>query len=118
MTDKKEQPIDVIRNQFKNTMAGELLGPVVVPEWNNMEIYVAPTMSLEEMGPLAKLANEGKFTELAAITLINRARDKDGNRMFKTVHKTELMKSDYRVISKVVGEMNKLVDEVEDNLGN
>ena len=91
-----------------------LHGPIEVPEWGEddkpLQIYYR-SLNLNEQQDIHKYRNEGSLKSLAQ-TLITRALDSEGNRLFKPIHMTELMKmADADVISEIIIKMSELDDE-------
>jgi len=100
-----------------NISRDTLHGPINVPEWGEgdrpLQIFYRP-MNLSEQQDIHAYTRDGSLKSLAQ-TLITRALDADGNKLFKPVHMTELMKmADSEVISKIVIEMNDFDDDDED----
>ncbi len=88
-----------------------------VPEWGEgdkpLRIFWRP-MNLAENNQIFKYAKNGDL-EAMAQTLIVRALDEDGNRLFRPVHKTELMKHvDAKIIERIVLAMGGDDDDVEE----
>ena len=76
-------------------------------------------MTLDEQGVIFGLQNEGKSADAVAMTIILRARNEDGTRMFKKADKFEIMhKVDPDVITKIINAMGEvdLIDEDEEEL--
>ena len=77
---------------------------VVVPEWDTT-IFFRPT-TLAQRNTIFRYANDGSLESLAQ-TLIIRALDEDGKRLFSNADKKDLMeKIDPDVIANVVTAMN------------
>lgn len=92
-------------NHFRTKIGGEMLS-VEVPEWD-ATIYFKNTNSLKEEGQLIKLAQKGETVEALVETLLIKAKDKDGKRLFVPADKTVFMNEvDPDVIIRVVGEIN------------
>ena len=90
---------------------------VGVPEWATT-VYFRP-VTLDEQGVIFGLQNEGKTADAVAMTIILRARNEDGSRMFRKADKFEIMhKVDPDVITKIINAMSEvdLVDEDEEEL--
>ena len=87
---------------------------VKVPEWGTTVFYRPVT--LDEQGVIFGLQNEGKTAEAVAMTIILRARNEDGSKMFRKAEKFEIMhKVDPDVITNAMSEID-LVDEDEEEL--
>lgn len=110
--------IDRATAHFKEVLAQGLKGPIDVPEWDT-KIYYKATTTLHEESQVIDLTQQGKQTEALVVTLINRARDKDGNAVFEMADKLKLMRNvDPKVILGIVTRFNADNDEVEETLGN
>jgi len=106
-----------ISSQY-NISREKLAGPINVPEWGEgdkpLQIFYRP-MNLSEQDAIFKYVNEGSLKSLAQ-TLIQRACDTDGNKLFKPVHMTELMKmADGDVISRICTAMSDDDEDQEKN---
>ena len=110
--------LDAAKVHFSERMARELQS-VEVPEWES-KIYFKPCMNFREQGEVLKLHSDNRPAEAVLMTLILKARDKDGEKLFKKAHMTEMMLNiDPEVVSRVVTEMSE--DEqptVEDAIKN
>lgn len=101
---------------FKNILSQNMKSVEVV-EWNTT-IYFKPATSFAQEQNVIKLHSEGKMVEALVETLINRACDADGKRIFKSADKVTLMNEvDPAVILKVVNAMND-TGVAEEELGN
>lgn len=98
---------DILENakrHFEERISGQM-DYVLVPEWSSNEkeplkIYYKP-MNLVDQNKIFKFVREGSLESLVE-TLIVRARNEDGSKMFKPVHKTEFMRQvDPRVIERI-----------------
>lgn len=79
---------------------------VFVPEWE-AKIYFKPSITLKEQSKLIELASQGKTVEALVETLITKARNEDGTKMFAMPDKVTFMNEvDPAVIIRVVGEIN------------
>ena len=107
------------KSQFADRRTPETLIPIVVPEWNTT-IYYWPDMTLAERREIFLLAKQqGDATvldlEAMATTLIVRARDVEGRRVFSKAERIELLNNyDPEVIAKIVSAMNDTPQSVED----
>ena len=89
---------------------------VSVPEWG-ATIYYKP-LSLKQQDRIYKYIRDGSL-EAMAETLIVRALDGDGNPLFKSVNKTELMNMvDPKVINRIVVSMADDEEDFEELEGN
>jgi hypothetical protein len=97
---------------------------ISVPEWssadNPLQIYVFP-MTMAEVNLIQKIARKNASNiEHAANIIIVKARDKNGNRLFKLEDRDALMqKVDYRVVSKIAESIEaRFFGSVEEQKGN
>lgn len=96
------------RRHYQEALSGELLS-VEVPEWNTT-IYFRPIASLSQEEKALKLHAEGKLTEALVETLIVKALDEEGKKLFKPADRIALMKEvDPAVIIRVVTEINEAI---------
>ena len=99
---------------FRGKVGGEMR-TIDVPEWGNTRIYYKPVSTLKEQSKLVELASQNKTVEALVESLVMRARNEDGGKMFNMADKVILMNEvDPGVIIRIVGEMNKTIDEGED----
>lgn len=104
------KPLDKMTAHFRNKISGDLKS-IKVPEWD-LEIFFKTTNTLQEESRLIQLAQEGKTIEALVETLIVRARNEDGTKMFKLADKATFMNEvDPQVLIRVTGEMNTFDDE-------
>lgn len=97
-------------SHFRNQISGEMKS-VDVPEWE-AKIYYKTASSLKEEGRILELSQQGKTVEALVESLIQRARNEDGSRMFVSADKVTLMNEvDPKVLIRVVGEMNNVSAE-------
>ncbi len=88
---------------------------IEVPEWDTI-IYSTP-FTMGEKKSLWKFAKDDDF-EFMVRTLILKALDKDGNKLFDISHKRDLMDSvSPDVITRIVGEIS-ISQTIEDMEGN
>lgn len=111
-------PMEKITAHFRNKIAGDMQ-KIEVPEWETT-IYFKQTATLKEQSKIVELAQKGSTVEALVETLILKARNQDGTRMFKPADKTVFMNEvDPDVVIRVVGEMNRTdsdtLEEVEKN---
>jgi len=117
MSAKGNAVIERARAHFKQQLDSEDLSFVVVPEWGDnpqepLKIYYKP-MNLEQQNRIFKYVAQSSLESLAQ-TLIERARDENGNRLFANAHKIYFMKEvDPSVIERIVVEMAG--DEIDDS---
>lgn len=110
--------IDKITAHFRNKISGEMLS-IYVEEWDT-KIFYKGSNTLKEEGRLIELAQKGQTIEALVETLIMKARNSDGTKMFSPADKTVFMnEADPQVLIRVVSEMNSegftSAEEVEKN---
>ena len=109
--------LDNAKEHFKESLANGL-EKIAVPEWNTT-VYFKPSVNFATQQRVIKLHQEGKLAEALVETLIARALDKDGKRMFGINDATELMHQvDPDVIVKVCTYINTFDKSGEKSLGN
>lgn len=110
---------DSAKSSFKARRSPETLVEIPVPEWK-ISVWYWPDMTLQERRDIYLLAKqEGGHTvldlEAMAVTLIVRARDADGKRLFAMPEKRELMTEyDPDIISRIISAMGSGSLSVED----
>ena len=111
--------LDNATKHFRAKLSGALKS-IDVPEWET-KIYFKDVITLKEQSKLVELAQAGKTTEALVETLITKARNEDGTKMFQVADKVVFMNEvDPNVLIRVVGDMNSSAevptqDEVEKN---
>lgn len=114
---------DKAKSQFAERRTVDTLVAIPVPSWGT-QVYFWPDMTLAERREIFMLAKQkGEETvldlEAMAVTLIVRARDKEGKRLFSKAERMELMNEyDPEVIAEIVSAMNSPVQSIEDAEGN
>ena len=94
---------------FRAKLGGELR-VIDVPEWGS-KIWYKPVTTLKEQSKLVELAQQNKTVEALVETLIMKARNEDGTKMFTMPDKVVFMNEvDPAIIIRVVGEMNDKID--------
>ena len=102
--------LDKMTAHFRNKISGDMQS-VKVPEWD-IEIFFKTSNTLQEEGRLIELAQKGKTIEALVETLIIKAKDKDGNKLFKTADKPVFMNEvDPSVLIRVVGDINSVTED-------
>jgi len=92
---------------FRNQISGEMK-MIEVSEWET-KIYFKSASSLKDEGRILELSQQGKTIEALVESLIIRARNEDGSRMFTQADKpTFLNEVDPKVIIRIVGDMNTM----------
>ncbi len=97
---------------------------ISVPEWGTkdkpLEIHVFP-MTMAEVNMIQRISKKNASNiEHAANIIVIKAKDADGNRLFKLEDKDALMeKADYRVVARITEEIEaRFFSEVETHKGN
>jgi len=86
-----------------------------IPEWDTT-VYIRPGISLQSLGEVMELANNGKSAEAMVMTLIHRLIDGEGKPVFKKIEKTEILRSvDPEILARIVSEINQ-IDPTEDDI--
>jgi len=89
---------------FRNRISGEMR-KIHVPEWE-CDIYFKEANTLKEEAKVIELAQQGKSVEALVETLLIKARNIDGTKMFTMADKMVFMNEvDPQVIIRVVSEM-------------
>jgi hypothetical protein len=98
---------------FREKISGELKY-IEVPEWE-CKIYFKNSISLREQSKLIELAQQGKTTEALVESLIVKARNEDGTKMFTMPDKVTMMNEvDPSVLIRIVGEINEATSQESD----
>ena len=98
--------LEAAKVHFRDRMSGDLKC-IDVPEWDNAKIYYKASMNFKDQGEILKLHGDNKPAEAVVMTLIVKALDADGNKMFKRANMTEMLRSvDPEVVSRIVAEMS------------
>ena len=100
--------LDSATKHFRTALSGEMKS-ITVPEWSDSKIYFKQTTTLREQSKLFELTNSGKTVEALVETLIIKARNADGTRMFNPVDKVTFMNEvDPNVLIRIIGEINEI----------
>lgn len=112
--------LDKATAHFRNRISGEMQS-ITVPEWD-CKIWFKSATTLKEQSKLIELSQQGKTVEALVESLIVKARNEDGTKMFSMPDKMVLLNEvDPAVIIRVVGEINEAnagidsLEEVEKN---
>lgn len=106
--------LDAATSHFREKISGEM-SSITVPEWNNTKIYFKKSITLREQSRLIELATKGQTVEALVETLIVKARNEDGSKMFTIADKmTFLNEVDPNVVIRVVGDINDAVGQDQD----
>jgi len=109
MTNKTTSPMDKITGHFRNKISGEM-SSIYVEEWD-LKIYYKNSNTLQEESKLIELAQKGKTVEALVETLIIKARDEEGKKLFKPADKPVFMNEvDPSVLIKAVADMNSTLE--------
>ena len=107
--------IDQATAHFRNQISGEMKS-VTVPEWGDSKIFWKSSTTLRDEGKILELSQAGKTVEALVESLILRARNQDGTKMFTFADKMVFLNEvDPKVLIRVVGEMNNVQDLDLDN---
>jgi hypothetical protein len=105
--------LDKATAHFRNQISGEMK-KIHVPEWE-ADIWYKSTTTLKEEGKILALTQANKPVEALVESLIMRARNADGTRMFNMADKVTLLNEvDPKILIRIVGEMNEVGDDVTD----
>jgi hypothetical protein len=102
--------LDNATKHFREKISGSMK-KVHVPEWD-CDIYFKASNTLKEQAKLIQLAQEGKTVEALVETLIIKARNEDGSKMFAMPDKVTFMNEvDPSIIIRIVGDINEANNE-------
>jgi len=80
-----------------------------VPEWD-MDIYYRTTSSFADEKKMIAHQGKGEIVEALVQSVISKARDKDGKKIFSEAHKEQLMnEADPKVITRVAMHLNNAI---------
>lgn len=97
--------IQKIAKHYHRQIGGELQ-KLNVPEWD-MDIYYRPTYSFQDESKIIELQTQGKVVDALVKSLVIKARDKDGKRIFTDADEINLMnEADPTVITRVCAVIN------------
>jgi hypothetical protein len=99
---------------FRSKLDGSL-AKIDVPEWES-EIYFYPTTPLKEESSILKLQQEGKTVEALIQSIIVKARNADGSKMFAPADRVTMMNEvDPQILMRIAGQLNGIdVDSLDD----
>jgi|TARA_R110000851_G_C13053952_1_gene563354 hypothetical protein len=104
--------MDNIKGHYADQLSGGL-NKISVTEWKT-DIYCKKAYPFSVEAAIIKLQQEGKTVEALVESLIQKALDVDGNKMFTKFDKNALMnEADPNVLIRVCGELNRAVSEYE-----
>jgi hypothetical protein len=99
--------LDKATAHFRNQIGGDM-SSITVPEWD-AKIWFKSVTNLREEGRFLELCQQGKSVEALVESLIVRARNEDGTKMFSVADKMVLLNEvDPKVLIRIVGEMNNV----------
>lgn len=117
MTNKKVSVLNNARSHFKSALAQDMMS-IDVPEWDTKVYFKAATSFAVEQ-KIIELHSKGALVEAMIETLIAKALNEDGTRMFVPADKPVLMREvDPEVIIRVVADMNTAKAAAKESLGN
>lgn len=103
--------------QFREKLSGELQS-IEVPEWGEpdkpLKIYYKAAINFRSQEKIFALVNASKSSEAVCQTLIIRALDADGKRLFKQTDMPNLMHEvDPEIVASIVTQMSPNEDDAE-----
>lgn len=118
----EKTPLNAIQKataHYKTQINGELK-MFHVDEWD-LDIYYRSIQSLKAEADVVDLSRQGKTVEALVMSIINKARDKDGKLLFSKHDKAVFMNEvDPNVVLKVANKINNVqmpdMEEIEKNL--
>jgi hypothetical protein len=120
MSEESNKPVSVLGNakdHFRSALSQELQS-IEVPEWN-ATIYFKTASSFNVEKKILDLHSKGSMVEALVETLLVKALNKDGSRVFTNADKVVLMREvDPDVIIRVVSAIQVAKDEAKESLGN
>lgn len=111
------------KSHFRERMTGGL-SKLEVPEWADSSgkapfIYYRPSMTMKEQGEIQKFVNDNKQAEAVVMALIIRARDENGDKLFRRANMTEMLNQiDPDVLTRIVTDMSSDDLDVDDAIKN
>jgi|TARA_B100000424_G_C22890846_1_gene473895 hypothetical protein len=97
--------LEKIAKHYQSAISGEMV-KINVKEWD-MDIYCKKTYAFRDEAKMIELQTQGKTVEALVESLIVKALDKDGKRIFNDADRINLMnEADPGVIVKVAGAIN------------
>ncbi len=96
---------DKIAKHYQSSISGDLK-KIHVEEWDT-DVYCRTTYPLKDEAKILELQTQGKTVEALVESIIVKARDKNGKRLFQDADRIKLMnEADPTVIIKVGGAIN------------
>ncbi len=109
--------LDKAKNHYQTILSGGLQS-IEVPEWETTIYFKAVTNFAVEQ-KIIELHAKGKTVEAMIESLIQRALDADGKRLFNTADKQVFMREvDPNVIIAIVTRMNEVSNSAKESMGN
>jgi hypothetical protein len=105
--------LDKATSHFRAKVSAEMKS-IKVPEWDTT-IWFKAAITLRDQSKLIELASAGKQVEALVESLIVKARNEDGTKMFSMADKVVLMNEvDPAILIRVVGDINSNSEEEQD----
>jgi len=99
--------LEKISQHYQKAIAGDM-EKIEVPEWD-MDIYCRRTYPFKDEAKVIELQAQGKTVEALVESLIVKALDKDGKKIFRDADRINLMnEADPAVIIKIAGQINNI----------
>ena len=108
----RSELLESAKGHWKQNLGGDLAS-VDVPEWPDPSgepttIFFKSGINFTQQEKILKLSDEGKKAEAIVESLIQRALDVEGKRMFKSADRVILMREvDPEIIGRIVAEMGQ-----------
>lgn len=94
-----------ITNHYQELVSGEL-EKIHVPEWK-MDVYYKKTNPFAVEAKVINLQAQGKIVDALVESIVQKARDKDGKRLFSDAHRHTLMnEADPNVVTRIATQIN------------
>lgn len=104
-------------DHYRSQVGGELMS-IEVPEWDCTVYYKQYSNFMTEQ-KIIEFHNDGKLAEALVETLIQKALDEDGKKLFRQADRATLLREvDPNIIIRVCTAINQGKEEVEADLGN
>lgn len=118
MTNKPQSVLEKATAHFRGKLTGDMR-KISVPEWE-CDIYVRQSSTLREESKILELSQQGKSVEALVESIIVKARNEDGTKMFNMADKAIFMNEmDPNVIIRIAAGMNNVpldgLEQVEKN---
>lgn len=104
-------------DHYRSQVGGELMS-IEVPEWETT-VYFKQYSNFMTEQKIIEYHNDGKLAEALVETLIQKALDEDGKKLFRQADRATLLREvDPNIIIRVCTAINQGKEEVEADLGN